>query len=244
MHIDDSWRHIQIKNKTNPIFWLAYIMDVITTLLLIGGAFLLFLGAYSTGIRKERNHQPYPSLVLHNKKVLLVINTEFNTNVPLSFITALSRELPAKFILFLQRIERETRFQYEFIDTQSNRAYIFAGRKVWYGMRKCWHIVIFPNLDHATRSQCAENNKALLHSIIQNIPDAIGLTNEELVYQACNPAFVRALGIESPEHLLGKTLEEAAAKEVSDKFAYSDQNVLESGREFHIIDEVTDEDGN
>lgn len=84
---------------------------------------------------------------------------------------------------------------------------------------------------------------SLIHTLIQSIPEAIGLTNHEMVYQACNQAFVEPLGIGRPEDLLGKKLEEVASKEISAKFASSDKMVLDTGTAFHIVDEVMGSDG-
>lgn len=86
--------------------------------------------------------------------------------------------------------------------------------------------------------------ETLIHTIIQAIPDAIGMMDHDLVYQACNQAFVEPLGIDKPEDLLGKRLEDVAAKEIVDKFSASDRNVLNTGEAFLIIDEVVDKNGN
>ncbi len=85
---------------------------------------------------------------------------------------------------------------------------------------------------------------SLIHTLIQSIPDAIGLTDHKMVYQACNQAFVSPLGISRPEDLLGKRLEEVASQEVAEKYALSDKMVLDTGEAFRIVDEIKeDQDG-
>ncbi|WED20663.1 GGDEF domain-containing protein [Vibrio sp. JC009] len=86
-------------------------------------------------------------------------------------------------------------------------------------------------------------NTNLIHTVIQDIPDAIGMMDHNFRYLACNPAFVKPLGIKDPGDLLGKTLKEVAPREIYLKFNVSDRNVLNTGKPFLIVDESRDDKG-
>ncbi|WP_375750160.1 GGDEF domain-containing protein [Vibrio sp. HN007] len=95
------------------------------------------------------------------------------------------------------------------------------------------------SIDHSFTS-----HGEIVNTIIQAVPEAIGMTNHNLVYEACNQAFVEPLGIDRPEDLLGKRLEDVASREVLEKFSVSDRKVLDTGEAFLMVDEVRDRLGN
>ncbi|MDG3088306.1 GGDEF domain-containing protein [Vibrio hannami] len=98
--------------------------------------------------------------------------------------------------------------------------------------------------DEALFSESSHGDSGnLIHTIIQAIPDAIGMMDHNLVYKACNQAFVEPLGIASPEDLLGKQLKDVASKEIVEKFSPSDRKVLDTGEAFLVVDEFVDDNG-
>ncbi|WP_413283351.1 diguanylate cyclase domain-containing protein [Vibrio sp. MA40-2] len=157
-------------------------------------------------------------------------------------------QLDSNFLQFLQQ-NTDKSFHYKYQSHDSNYYYSFFGQKIYFRGKRCWQITV--NLDLSSLQHAQESlgerlvyNKAFLQSIIHNIPDAVGMTDENLVYEACNQSFVEALGIADPNELIGKKLDEVADKSIAEKFAASDKSVLDTGEEFHIVDEVIDKSGN
>ncbi|HHC7268969.1 TPA: sensor domain-containing diguanylate cyclase [Vibrio parahaemolyticus] len=172
--------------------------------------------------------------LLKKMGAIVIINKEDNT------VRFATREAKQRFPRLLQKLKPEAPCQPQStlsmlqIETWEHIPYRFRGQNCWLIRDTAAHIPNDPKTDSAS---------CLIHSIIQSIPDAIGVMNEKLVYQACNQAFVEPLGIKSPEDLLGKTLEEAAREDIAEKFGPSDGMVLHTGKEFRVIDEVTGNNG-
>ncbi len=70
-------------------------------------------------------------------------------------------------------------------------------------------------VDKASAEENLKQSKRLLHHIIQSLPDAVGMMNDNYQYEACNDAFVQALRISSPDKLIGKRLVEVADPDIA-----------------------------
>ncbi|NAX22367.1 diguanylate cyclase domain-containing protein [Vibrio sp. V39_P1S14PM300] len=83
----------------------------------------------------------------------------------------------------------------------------------------------------------------ILQNILESSPDAIGIFNENMVYQACNQPFVQALGLSSVDELLGKRLDEVVPEGIHGRFKESDRQVMEEGKSLRMLDRVARTDG-
>lgn len=214
-------------------------MDMVLVLLSLGLALLFILLGYHIGISRVANHLSTPVMIVDNHGAVLWHNQACQS---LKSIMC-SQKVCAKLILFLQGVRKQRVFELELPNLDNDSHFSIQGHRIWYMGKQCWLLEYHQNHNAQSMRENSTDNKALLHNIIQSIPDAIGMMNEELVYEACNLSFVQALGIDSPDKLLGKTLAQVASKEIADKFAYSDLNVLETGKAFHIIDEIQSKTG-
>ncbi|UGA57016.1 diguanylate cyclase domain-containing protein [Vibrio sp. VB16] len=211
----------------------------------VGSVFLvsLIMLTYQIGIAKAMIGNLSPFFIANAQGETIYINTSLRDDSLLGLSTEDISALPPQFVLFLKNQTAQKSFYYNHRMNHLQRNYTFVGQKIWYRGKRCWQIAVILNLADDRTRDCSIGNKALLHHVIQSVPDAVGMMNENLVYEACNSAFVNALGIDSPSDLVGKKLEEVASKEIAEKFASSDRNVLETGREFRNIDEVIDDKG-
>ncbi|NOH71403.1 diguanylate cyclase [Vibrio pectenicida] len=111
-----------------------------------------------------------------------------------------------------------------------------------------WHNIQKNLRDEMDRRRDTEVALAQRDTILQNIlessPDAIGIFNENMVYQACNKPFVKALGISDINELIGKRLQELIPHEVYTRLSETDQKVLYEGRSLRYIDQLVDSKGN
>ncbi len=146
--------------------------------------------------------------------------------------------------LYLKNRTPKETFSYKYARGSTSQEFLFEGRRLRHVFFRVWLVSAKREMDRPSVELVNRRGKVLFHRLIRDFPDAIGMTDQNLVYEACNIAFVKALGIDDPNKLVGKTLREVADKEIADKFAYSDLNVLNTGKEFRIIDEVIDENGN
>lgn len=84
-----------------------------------------------------------------------------------------------------------------------------------------------------------------LQSILESSPDVIALFNEELVYEACNQAYIDSLELDiNPEQLVGKKLEDILPAHLKERFIETDCHVLANGETLRYIDEIRDKNGN
>ncbi len=83
----------------------------------------------------------------------------------------------------------------------------------------------------------------ILQNILESSPDSIGIFNENMVYQACNLPFVKALGISDVEDLIGKRLQDVIPNEAYERLSETDQKVLYEGKSLRYIDLVTSSKG-
>ena len=74
-----------------------------------------------------------------------------------------------------------------------------------------------------------ENERNLLRSVIDNVPDAIFVKDAEGRYLLGNAAHAQRVGVASPEEIVGYTSAKFFAPEVARAFAEDDQRVLASG---------------
>ena len=59
----------------------------------------------------------------------------------------------------------------------------------------------------------AVNSLPMCQLVIDNLPELIYWKNNDLVFQGCNLAFARAVGLTSPQQIIGKTDSELPLKE-------------------------------
>ncbi|WP_284192379.1 diguanylate cyclase domain-containing protein [Vibrio zhanjiangensis] len=84
----------------------------------------------------------------------------------------------------------------------------------------------------------------ILQNILESSPDAIGIFNENMVYQACNKPFIRALGISDVNELIGRRLQDLIPNDVYSRLSETDQKVLYEGKSLRYIDTLVDSKGN
>jgi len=83
----------------------------------------------------------------------------------------------------------------------------------------------------------------ILQNILESSPDSIGIFNENMVYQACNPPFVKALGISEVDDLIGKRLQDVIPNESYSRLSETDNKVLHEGKSLRYIDRVVNSNG-
>lgn len=83
----------------------------------------------------------------------------------------------------------------------------------------------------------------ILQNILESSPDSIGIFNENMVYQACNKPFVRALGISDVDDLIGKRLQDVIPNESYRRLSETDNKVLYEGKSLRYIDRVISSSG-
>ncbi|MBN3572630.1 diguanylate cyclase domain-containing protein [Vibrio neptunius] len=83
----------------------------------------------------------------------------------------------------------------------------------------------------------------ILQNILESSPDSIGIFNENMVYQACNKPFVRALGISDVDDLIGKRLQDVIPDDVYSRLSETDQKVLYEGKSLRYIDKAINSNG-
>lgn len=83
----------------------------------------------------------------------------------------------------------------------------------------------------------------ILQNILESSPDSIGIFNENMVYQACNQPFVKALGISDVDELIGKRLQDVIPNEAYERLSETDQKVLYEGKSLRYIDRITSSTG-
>ncbi|EGQ9932905.1 diguanylate cyclase [Vibrio vulnificus] len=110
-----------------------------------------------------------------------------------------------------------------------------------------WHAMQQNLRDEMERRKDTEVALAQRDTILQNIleasPDSIGIFNENLVYQACNEPFVRALGIADVNDLIGKRLQDVVPGDMYQRLSVTDSQVLHEGKSLRYIDKVLDSNG-
>ena len=99
--------------------------------------------------------------------------------------------------------------------------------------------------DRKKASEMFDNERILLRTLIDNIPDAIYLKDLECRKTLVNPAEVRYMGAKSENEVLGRTDFELYPEDLAEQFYTDDQMVMRTGeallnREEFIIDENGD----
>lgn len=93
-----------------------------------------------------------------------------------------------------------------------------------------------------TEAELAQRD-TILQSLLDSSPDAIGIFNENKVYQACNQAFASALGIDDYRNLIGYKAEDILPEEVYSRFAQCDDQVIGQGKSVRYVDHMFDDYG-
>lgn len=83
----------------------------------------------------------------------------------------------------------------------------------------------------------------ILQNILESSPDSIGIFDENMVYQACNEPFVKAMGIADVDALIGKRLQEVISREDYARFSGSDNKVLSEGLPLRYTDQIIQNNG-
>ncbi|WP_159738050.1 GGDEF domain-containing protein [Vibrio atypicus] len=110
-----------------------------------------------------------------------------------------------------------------------------------------WHNMQRNLRDEMDRRKDTEVALAQRDTILQNIlvssPDSIGIFNENMVYQACNKPFVKALGISEVDELIGKRLQDVIPMDSYSRLSETDKKVLYEGKSLRYIDRVISSNG-
>lgn len=219
-------------------------MIIIYILIGLVGLLLLVYMAYQAGTKNAVECTTIPLFVLNTQGEVIHRNSAakdfYLPTVQIEGMQYISTDLA----LYLQGIGDESSFCYKFIDSEQEREFSFEGRKCWFNAQQYWLVSVRRQVDKASAEENLKQSKRLLHHIIQSLPDAVGMMNDNYQYEACNDAFVQALRISSPDKLIGKRLVDVADPDIAEKFLFSDKRVLETGKQFHIIDETFDRFGN
>ncbi len=97
---------------------------------------------------------------------------------------------------------------------------------------------------HAEHS-ILENERNMLHGLIDNIPDIMYVKDLESRFLVANPKLADIVGAETPEDLHGKTDFDFYPRELANAFYEDDQNVIRSGLPLYNREEcVIDQAGN
>ncbi|MEF1253805.1 diguanylate cyclase domain-containing protein [Vibrio sp. M260112] len=83
----------------------------------------------------------------------------------------------------------------------------------------------------------------ILQNILESSPDSIGIFNENMVYQACNQPFVKALGIADVDDLIGKRLQDVIPNDSYERLSETDKKVLYEGKSLRYIDRMISSNG-
>lgn len=201
-----------------------------------------YLG-YQLGIKNSLDNTTIPLFVLNKQGGLVYRNSAAKDFALPTLTIAGSQFISTDMAIYLKSISGQSRFYFEFRDDKREREFKFEGREFWYQAEKHWLVSVRRQVEKASAELNSKQSKALIHHLFQRLPDAVGMMNDDFVYEACNSAFVNALGIKTPEELLGRRLEDVASEEIAEKFVYSDKRVLETGEDFHIIDETINDGG-
>ncbi|MEO8205615.1 MAG: response regulator [Chthoniobacterales bacterium] len=86
------------------------------------------------------------------------------------------------------------------------------------------------------------NERALLRSLIDSIPDLIFYKNKDSIFLGCNKAFEKHLGI-TEEKLIGLTDFDIVPQEVAEHYRRNDQYTLDSGETLAAEDWIPSKDG-
>jgi two-component system, NtrC family, sensor kinase len=90
-----------------------------------------------------------------------------------------------------------------------------------------------------------ENERKMLHALIDNIPDYMYVKDLESRFVVANPHLARVVGVKTPEELLGKTDFDFFSKEIADAFYQDEQDVMRSGQPlFNREEKGVDSNGN
>ncbi|MDN3609135.1 diguanylate cyclase domain-containing protein [Vibrio ostreicida] len=110
-----------------------------------------------------------------------------------------------------------------------------------------WHLMQKNLREEMDKRQDTEvalaQRDTILHNILESSPDSIGIFNENMVYQACNKPFVKALGISDVDDLLGKRLQDVIPEKAYSRLSQTDQKVLFEGVSLRFIDQVINSNG-
>jgi two-component system, cell cycle sensor histidine kinase and response regulator CckA len=85
--------------------------------------------------------------------------------------------------------------------------------------------------------QNLESERALLLTLIDNVPDLIFQKDRESRYVLANRSIAHIVGLGDPRELIGRTDAEIFGKEIADKFMADDRTVIETGVTLDNIEE-------
>ena len=87
-----------------------------------------------------------------------------------------------------------------------------------------------------TLNQNTVNSLPMCQLVIDNFPELIYWKNNDLVFQGCNLAFAKAVGLTSPQQIVGKTDDELPLKnQMVDFLGNSDTQVIQNNTSFEQI---------
>jgi PAS domain S-box-containing protein len=97
-------------------------------------------------------------------------------------------------------------------------------------------------LDNTERKRAEEalrSSQSMLRLVMDNVPQGIFWKNKDSVYEGCNNAFARSVGLERPEDIVGLTdYDLSYTREQADSFREYDRMIMAIGEpRFHIIEQ-------
>ena len=92
---------------------------------------------------------------------------------------------------------------------------------------------------HGETGRALAQERSLLHSLIDNIPDYIYVKDAESRFTVANKALAQLVGARSTANMLGKTDFDYFPKELASAFQRDEQEIIRSGREVQQQEETT-----
>ena len=75
-----------------------------------------------------------------------------------------------------------------------------------------------------------EEERNLLRTVIDNVPDTIYVKDANYCYTACNIAQVRSVGLETPDEVIGKTDFDIYPQDMAAEYRENDEGVIQTGQ--------------
>jgi PAS domain S-box-containing protein len=99
--------------------------------------------------------------------------------------------------------------------------------------------------EHKRAEEALRASQSMLQSVMENVPQGIFWKDRHSRYLGCNPVFARAVGLESPGDIIGKTDYDLPwLPEQTASFREYDRRIMANDApEYHIIEQMQDADG-
>jgi two-component system, cell cycle sensor histidine kinase and response regulator CckA len=94
-----------------------------------------------------------------------------------------------------------------------------------------------PDARYRELQQSLESERALLLTLIDNVPDLIFQKDRESRFVLANRSLANIVGLRDPREMIGRTDAEVFRREIAEKFMADDRTVIETGRTLDNIEE-------